>query len=78
MSYVKKTTGGGGQIDPPSAGIGLSDQLISIKLAFLSMNIVENYKENMLRSASDSTYIFLLKIKNFCLVSVSPPPSIPQ
>ena len=23
MSYVKKTTGGGGQIDPPPAGIGL-------------------------------------------------------
>ena len=42
----------------------LSDQLISIKLAFLSMKIVENYKENMLRSSSDSTYISLLKIKN--------------
>jgi len=28
------------------------------------MKIVQNSKENMLRSASDSTYIFLLKIKN--------------
>jgi len=41
-------------------------QLISIKLAFLSMKIVQNYKENIIRSASDSTdsNIFLLKIKN--------------
>ena len=31
---------------------------------FLSIKIVKNYKENMLKSASDSTYIFLLKIKN--------------
>ena len=37
------------------------------------MKIVQNYKENILKSASDSTYIFLLKIKIlfgfFCIPS---------
>ena len=41
---------------PPLCG-----QLISIKLTFLSMKIVQNYKENILRSA----YLyFFIKIKN--------------
>ena len=56
----------------------LSDELISIKPAFSSMKIVQNNKENMLRSAFDSTYIFLLKIKilfGFCTPSS---PRIPQ
>ena len=36
------------------------------------MKIVQNYKENILRSSSDSTYIFLFKIKilfGFCIPS---------
>jgi len=37
------------------------------------MKIVQNYKENIFKSASDSTYIFLLKIKilfaGFCTPS---------
>ena len=57
----------------------LSDQLIIIKLDFLSMKIVQNYKENIFKSASDSTYIFLLKIKNsVCRFLYPLPPSIPQ
>ena len=41
----------------------LSDQQISIKPAFSCMKIVQNYKEYIIRSVSDSTYIVLLKIQ---------------
>ena len=54
------------------------DQLISIKLAFLYMKIVQDYTENMLRSASESTYIFLLKIKNSAWFLYPLPPVHPS
>ena len=41
----------------------LSDQLIGIKQAFSSIKIVQNYKEIMLKCASDSTWLFLLNMK---------------
>jgi hypothetical protein len=42
------------------------------------MKIVQNYKENILRSASDSTYIFLLKIKNSVWFLYPLPPVYPS
>ena len=42
------------------------------------MKIVQNYKKNILRSASDSTYIFLLKIKNSVWFLYPLPPVYPS
>ena len=42
------------------------------------MKIVQNYKENMPRSASDSTHIFLLKIKNSAWFLYPLPPLYPS
>ena len=37
LSYVKKTTGGG-QIDPPPAGIGLKDALCSLQYRYTQLH----------------------------------------